>query len=246
MMVIHFNKKKLYGIGAFMMMLLGTLCLWKEEVILTNASISYDTIIIDAGHGKPDGGAVSSNGVEEESLNLAIALKLRNALESQGYQVIMTRETSENIADEEQKISLREMKASDLENRVKIANENKADFMISIHMNQFPKSNSWGWQTFYSRNSIQGKKLAQLIQKKIGKYIARENKRTALPIDGIKIVDQTNLPVIIVECGFLSNPEDLQLLQTEEYQHQLVNGIIEAIDDYYEELENGTILYSEG
>ena len=232
MRLVCMNKKGIVKMGYSFMILLSFVSCAKEDAVLTNAQMRYDTIIVDAGHGKPDGGAVASNGVEEESLNLAIALKLRDALEKQGYQVIMTRETSENIADEDRRTSLRDMKTSDLENRVKIANSNEADFMISIHMNQYPKSNSWGWQTFYSRDSEQGKKLAYLIQKAIGKHIARDNKRTALPIDGIKIVDKTNLPVIIVECGFLSNQEDLRLLQTEEYQNQLVDGIVEAIEEY--------------
>lgn len=235
MMVASFSKKKMFFYAMAVGFIIGGLFVLQEDVIMTNSFERQYRIVVDAGHGKPDGGAVSKNGIEEEYLNLSIAKKLRDGLETAGYEVIMTRETNENIADENRKTTLKEIKTSDLENRVKIANESQADFMISIHMNQFPKSNYWGWQTFFSKDSEQGKHLASHIQKAIGNYIERENKRTPLPINGIKIVDKTCLPVVIVECGFLSNNEDLRLLQTEEYQQKLVDGIVEGIEKYYEE-----------
>ena len=205
-----------------------------SKIISTNAELRTYRIVVDAGHGKPDGGAVSDSGVEEEALNLEIALKLREKLETYGYEVTMTRETSENIADEDKKNSLKEMKSSDLTNRVSIANQSSADFMISIHMNKFSQSSSWGWQTFYSKNSEEGKRLAELVQSHISRNIERPNKRNVLPIEGIKIVDKTKIPVIIVECGFLSNEEDLRLLQMDEYQEKIVSGIVEAVEEYYE------------
>ena len=147
----------------------------------------------------------------------------------------MTRTTDENIADEDKKSSIKQMKASDLENRVKIANNSNADFMISIHMNKYPQSKYWGWQTFYSKNSKQGEELAKLIQKGISDNIERDNKRTVLSIDGIKIVDKTKIPVVIVECGFLSNPDDLRFLQEDDYQDKIVQGIIEGVNEFYNE-----------
>lgn len=206
----------------------------ENNLIETSGEIKTKRIIIDAGHGLPDGGAVAANGIEESSLNLQIALKLQEELENSGYDVIMTRETENNIADSDKQNSIREIKTSDLNNRVKIANESNADFMISIHMNKYSESKYWGWQTFYSKNSKEGEKLAELIQKGISNNIKeRENKRTPLSIEGIKIVDKTSIPVVIVECGFLSNAEDLKLLQTEEYQDKMVEGIMEGIMEYY-------------
>lgn len=228
------SKKKLILCTVFFMILIMAISLVKSNYIQTSGElIKIGRIVIDAGHGLPDGGAVSENGVEECNLNLQIAMLLQERLECNGYDVIMTRSTENNIADSDKQGSIREIKVSDLNNRVKIANESNADFMISIHMNKYSESKYWGWQTFYSKNSENGKKLANLIQNSISKNIYdRQNKRTPLSIDGIKIVDKTNIPVVIVECGFLSNSEDLRLLQTEEYQDKIVTGIIEGILEY--------------
>ncbi len=238
MMVISgkkFMKKGILFISIFSIGMLGWLVQEKKKWVTANGSLSSYRIVIDAGHGKPDGGAISKNGVEEEMLNLVIAQKLKEKLEDAGYEIVMTREDHENIASIDSNQSLRNIKQSDLQNRVNIANQSNADFMISIHMNKFTNTKYWGWQTFYSKNSKEGKKLAILIQESISQRIDRPNHRTSLPIEGIKIVDKTNLPVVIVECGFLSNEEDVKLLQTEEYQNQLVEGILNGIENYYEE-----------
>lgn len=231
MIIIH-KKSIVLTIAAFMAIFL--VCMgFKEDLLETNGEIREYKIVVDAGHGNPDGGAVSSDGIEEASLNLQVALKLKEMLEENGYKVVMTRTNEENIADSDKQNSIKEIKVSDLSNRVKIANESKADFMVSIHMNKYSDSKYWGWQTFYSKNSENGKELATIIQNSISKNIDRENKRVALPIEGIKIVDKTNIPVVIVECGFLSNQDDLNLLQTDAYQTAIVKGIFEGIDKFY-------------
>lgn len=231
MIIIH-KKSIVLTIVAFMAIFL--VCMgFKENLLETNGEIREYKIVVDAGHGNPDGGAVSSDGIEEASLNLQVALKLKETLEENGYKVVMTRTNEENIADSDKQNSIKEIKVSDLSNRVKIANESKADFMVSIHMNKYSDSKYWGWQTFYSKNSENGKELATIIQNSISKNIDRENKRVALPIEGIKIVDKTNIPVVIVECGFLSNQDDLNLLQTDAYQTAIVKGIFEGIDKFY-------------
>lgn len=233
-----FNKKTfliLIGIVVFLLVLIVTCS--KEIIVQTTENTKTYKIVVDAGHGAPDGGAVSSDGIEEAGLNLEIAEKLRDALEDEGFLVIMTREDENNIADTDKQKSLREMKSSDLTNRVNIANNSGADIMISIHMNKFEGGSSWGWQTFYSKNSDKGKMLADLVQASIQKNIDdRVNKRVALSIEGIKIVDKTNIPVIIVECGFLSNVEDLKLLQTEEYQNKIAIGIVDGVKEFYSSL----------
>lgn len=137
----------------------------ENNLIETSGEIKTYKIIVDAGHGLPDGGAVAANGIEEASLNLQIATKLQEELESSGYDVIMTRETENNIADSDKQDSIKQMKSSDLTNRVKIANECKADFMISIHMNKYSESKYWGWQTFYSKNSESREKACNINSK---------------------------------------------------------------------------------
>ena len=234
--MIFISKKRILSsfFILFLALLVSKFGIFNANLIKTSGDFSSFKIIVDAGHGLPDGGAVSESGVEEANLNLEIALKLEEELLNNGYDVVMTRRNQESIADDDKKTSIKQTKTSDLNNRVKIANESNADFMISIHMNKYSDSKYWGWQTFYSKNSESGKKLATLIQNSISKNIDRENKRTPLSIEGIKIVDKTNIPVVIVECGFLSNSEDLILLQTEEYQENLVNGIFEGINKFYE------------
>ena len=191
----------------------------KVEVL---ANVKSNIIVVDAGHGAPDGGA-SANGITESDLNLVIAKKLESALIDNGFDVIMTREDADNIADADDQRSITEMKRSDLNNRVKIINESGADLGISIHLNKYDSPKYWGWQTFFNENSEEGKRLADNIQKSIGEFVNRENSRQALKISGIKIVDKTNIPVVIVECGFISNKEEAILLQNDEYQDKLVS-----------------------
>ena len=200
----------------------------------TNTILENGKIIIDAGHGDPDGGAVSKNGVKESELNLQIAQKLALKLKENNFEVIMTRKDENNIASESmQNKKIREIKSDDLNNRVKIANESGASILVSIHMNKFEDSKYRGWQTFYSKNSENGKKLAESIQSSIGECIEYENKRTALKIEGIKIIDKSLIPAVIVECGFLSNEEECKLLQEEEYQEKLAEGIKNGIIKYF-------------
>ncbi len=138
----------------------------KENIIETSGDLKKYKIVIDAGHGLPDGGAVSEDGILEANLNLEIATKLQEKLESCGYDIVMTRATENNIADGDKQNSIREIKVSDLTNRVKIANESNADFMISIHMNKYSESKYFGWQTFYSKNSETRKKACNINTKR--------------------------------------------------------------------------------
>lgn len=206
----------------------------KNEVTLPTVSlpVSNKVIVLDAGHGSPDGGAESANGVHEDDINLAITLKVQNLLEQSGATVILTRSDENGIYDLDKK-TLREKKVSDIQNRVKIGNESSADIFISIHLNKIPQSQYWGWQTFYRKEDAESKKIADSIQNSLKTTIQRENDRVALGIDNIYIVKNVNIPIGIVECGFLSNPEEEQLLQQDEYQDKLAWGIYTGIMDYF-------------
>lgn len=198
--------------------------------IRTSSSLLKNgVIVVDAGHGEPDGGAVSSDGVKESDLNLQIALKLEEALLEEGFDVIMTREDENNIAPENHQSSVREMKVADIDKRIEITNASGADMLISIHMNKFSATQYHGWQTFYQKNSEESKRLAESIQEEIKKSVQRENNRTALKIENIKLMDNAKIPAVIVECGFLSNEEEKNLLQQEAYQNKLVTGIVNGI-----------------
>lgn len=214
--------------------------LYNAEKVFSNTMLEVNKkdyrVIVDAGHGEPDGGAVTSDGVKESTLNLQIAQKLEELLIDEGMEVIMTREDENNIADADKQNKVREMKVSDINNRIKIANESDADFLISIHMNKYEGSGCKGWQTFYNKNSENGKKLAEAIQEGIKEVVQTNNKRTALKIENIKLVDKSTIPTVIVECGFISNPEEKVLLQSEEYQEKIAEGIVKGVRKYIEEI----------
>lgn len=232
------NFKKIFG-GSLLVILLLILTInivnsFYNKLILTSSRNLFPnrTIIIDAGHGEPDGGAVSKDGIKEASLNLQIALKLEETLKKRGFRVIMTRKDEKNIASPDKQKTIREMKVSDIQNRIDIVNSSYADMLISIHMNNFSASKYRGWQTFYKTNSEESKLIAESIQSEMKNSIGLENNRTALKIENIKLIDKSKIPAIIVECGFLSNDEEKNLLQNEEYQKKIVEGIANGIEHW--------------
>ena len=210
------------SIGIFQMNL-------KEESIETVAlPVSNKVIVLDAGHGNPDGGAVSTNGISEAEINLKIALKLQNLLEQSGATVILTRSDENGIYDAD-KTKLKNQKVSDIKNRVKIGNSSSADIFVSIHLNKIPQSQYSGWQTFFKSGSEQGEKLATSIQENLNKTIEKENNRVPMKLDNVYIVKNVEIPLTIVECGFLSNEEEERKLQEDDYQDKLAWGIYNGI-----------------
>ncbi len=196
--------------------------------------VSNKVIVVDAGHGKPDEGAQSSNGTTEAETNLKIALKLQTLLEQSGATVILTR-SDENAIYDLDKTTLREKKVSDIHNRVKIGNESSADIFVSIHLNKIPQSQYYGWQCFYKQNDEKSTNLAKSIQANLNDAIQKENKRVAMKLDSVYIMKHVEIPISIVECGFLSNPEEEAQLLTDEYQDKLAWGIYNGIMDYFYE-----------
>ena len=194
--------------------------------------VSGKVIIIDAGHGVPDEGAESSKGTTEAETNLAIALKLQNLLETSGCTVILTRSDENAIYDIDSK-TLRQKKISDIRNRVKIGNESSADIFVSVHLNKIPQQQYYGWQCFYKEGNEKGKKLAVSIQQNLNDALQKENNRIAHTIDNVYIIKHVEIPTTIVECGFLSNPEEEQQLLNDEYQNRLAWGIYNGIINYF-------------
>ena len=204
----------------------------KNTVPTVALPVSNRVIVIDAGHGKPDEGAQSSTGTTEAETNLKIAIKVQNLLEQSGATVILTRSDENAIYDLDKK-TLREKKISDIRNRVKIGNESAADVFVSIHLNKIPQGEYWGWQCFYKESDEKGMKLAKTIQDNLNQSIEKENKRVSMKIDNVYIIKHVEIPTAIVECGFLSNKEEEQLLLTDEYQDKLAWGIYSGIMDYF-------------
>ena len=179
-----------------------------------------------------DEGAESDNGTTEAEINLKIALKLQNLLEQSGCTVILTRSDENSIYDAEAD-TIREKKVSDIHNRVKIGNESSADIFVSIHLNKIPEQQYDGWQTFYKTASEESKELATCIQNNLNDAIQKENNRQPAELNSIYIMKYVEIPITVVECGFLSNPTEEQLLITDEYQNQLAWGIFNGIIDYF-------------
>lgn len=235
MIVINKKTIRMFVLSAFVMLLgFAFISDRKEAVPTVSLPVSGKTIVIDAGHGKPDEGAESSRGTTEAETNLKIALKLQNLLEQSGSSVILTRSDENAIYDLDAK-TLKQKKISDIHNRVKIGNESSADIFVSIHLNKIPQQQYDGWQTFYNAQSAEGQKLAVSIQNNLNDAIQKENNRVAKSIDNVYIVKHVEIPITIVECGFLSNPEEEKLLLEDEYQNRLAWGIYNGIVDYFYE-----------
>ena len=171
-------------------------------------------------------------GVSEADINLKIALKIQNLLEQAGSTVILTRSDENAIYDIDKK-TLRQKKISDIKNRVNIGNNSEADIFISIHLNKIPQEKYWGWQTFYKKQDERSKKLANSLQQGLNETIQKDNKREIMSIENIYIIKHVQIPIAIVECGFLSNEEEKDLLQQDEYQNKLAWGIYVGILDYF-------------
>jgi len=204
----------------------------EETVETVSLPVTGKVIVLDAGHGKPDEGAESSAGTTEAETNLKITMKVQNLLEQAGATVILTR-SDENAIYDLDKNTLREKKISDIHNRVKIGNESSADIFVSIHLNKIPQNQYWGWQTFYKSGNEESTKLAKCIQTSLSEAIEKENKRVAMKLDNVYIIKHMEIPISIVECGFLSNSEEEKLLLQDEYQDRLAWGIYTGIMDYF-------------
>lgn len=198
----------------------------------TSTPVSGKTVVLDAGHGVPDEGAQSSNGTTEAETNLKITLKIQNLLEQSGCTVILTR-SDENAIYDLDATTLKQKKISDIHNRVKIGNENSADIFVSIHLNKIPQSQYSGWQCFYKDGNENSNKLAKTIQDNLNKSMQKENKRVPMKLDNVYIIKHVEIPISIVECGFLSNPEEEKELLEDSYQNKLAWGIYNGIINYF-------------
>ena len=186
------------------------------------------TIVLDAGHGGWDPGKTGTEGKNEKDLNLAVAEKLAEYLEIGGAEVILTRTSDE---------ALGEGKRTDMAERKRIANESDADILVSIHQNAFPSAKVKGAQVFYHNSSGNGKLLAESVQESLRSRVDGSNHRQAKENDSYYILRTTEIPAVIVECGFLSNHEEEKLLNDEGYQEKLAWAIYCGILDYFKNLD---------
>ncbi len=202
----------------------------KSAVYVTGKQVKaqQDCIIIDVGHGGFDSGKVGVNGELEKDINLQVALKLKDLLKADGISVIMTRENDEGLYDE----NANNKKVQDLQKRCDLINKEKPLLTISIHQNSYTSPEIKGAQVFYYANSTESQKLAQIIQETLIRQVDPENHREAKANDSYYLLKKTESPIVIVECGFLSNPQEAQKLTDETYQQQLVTAIRNGVFQY--------------
>lgn len=208
-----------------------------HEAIMTSAgnlptTQDKQTIILDAGHGGIDGGCVSVNGISEKGINLSIVESERDLLRVMGYDVVCTREEDKAIYDRGIE-GLSNQKKSDMQNRLKIFSKYPEGISLSIHQNQFTDSKYSGAQMFYSEKNSDGERLASSMQKQFVSMLQPQNTRETKPVgDELYLLNNTENAAIMIECGFLSNPEEAALLESESYQKQVAFTIMTGIFEY--------------
>jgi len=185
-------------------------------------------VVIDAGHGGSDPGKVGINNALEKDINLQIAQKIKVYLEASGINVIMTRETGEGLYD----TNASNKKVQDMKRRIAMIEEASPLVTVSIHQNSYPEEYVHGAQVFYYDTSMEGKELAELLQTQLVRQVDPDNTRQIKANDSYYLLKKTKTPIVIVECGFLSNQEEASKLCEEEYQDRLAWAIHMGIIQY--------------
>lgn len=219
-------KRKIELCMTLLLLLCMILASRKLSQLVTSEGVAEgeQIVIIDAGHGGSDPGKVGVNDVLEKDVNLQIANRLKEYLEKQGIQVVMTREDD----------TTEESKLADMKKRVELINEVKPAIVISIHQNSYSDSSIKGAQVFYFTHSDVSKTAAEIMQEEL-KQIDSNNTRESKANDTFYMLKKTEVPTIIVECGFLSNAEEAEKLVTESYQEQVAQAICSGVMKWLEQ-----------
>ena len=229
-------KKLMPQIFLMIVLCISSLVFNAKDAVFAKANIKQYkyTVIVDAGHGGFDGGAVAIDGTSEKNINLKIAEKLKSMLELNGVNVIMTRESDTAINDYGTKIHTK--KKSDMQNRLEFMEENPDAVFVSIHLNKFTTSAASGAQVFYSDNFEDSGVLAESIKHSIVTLLEPENNRSIKKgTSSTYLLYNAKIPAVLVECGFLSNKRDLENLKSDEFQAKMAFAISEGILNYYKE-----------
>lgn len=190
-------------------------------------------VAIDPGHGGNDPGKIVGD-IYEKDINLDIAMKLKDELEKSGIKVVITRESDSGLYSETDT----NKKIADMKNRCKYIDESGANILISIHQNSYSSKNVKGAQVFFYENSKEGEKLAKIIQSEITSRVDNENTRQHKSNDSYYILLNVEMPAVIVECGFLTNPSECKKLLDEEYQESIAKAIKEGVIIYMNNTNN--------
>lgn len=214
--------RKLFPLYCLVLGIILVTTMWGNDAIALSAQEyklpDRTVIVIDAGHGGMDGGAVSCTGVFESKINLEIALRLNDLMHFLGFETVMIRNTDKSIHTSGNSIA--QKKVSDLKERVRIVNSTPCALLISIHQNMFTQSKYSGAQIFYAATD-HSKELAEEMQKSFCRTINAGSSRRAKQSSGVYLMEHIHCTGVLVECGFLSNAAEEELLRTEDYQKKI-------------------------
>lgn len=196
-----------------------------EYVSSGKVKLSKKTVVIDPGHGGADPGKIGVNDAKEKEINLEIAKKVKKMLEDKGVKVIMTREEDQMLSTDGEGSH----KVQDMKERVRMINEAMPDMAVSIHQNSYSAGEVRGAQVFYYTHSTDGEKMAEIMQKAL-LSLDKDNRRQAKADSTYYLLRRTEVPTIIVECGFLSNYEEAEKLVTRKYQKEVAEAIVKGIE----------------
>lgn len=205
--------------------------LWQGSTVVLSHINTQHIVVIDAGHGGYDPGAITAQGLYEKEINLQMAKRVGELLKPSGIQVILTREEDIDYVPEGTQ-GRQTRKQADLNYRINLAKQSNAETFISLHLNATQTGRSSGAETFYQNQSEEGKKLAENIQEELIK-VPGMNRRIAKPGD-FYIIKNTPMPAVIVELGYISNPKERVKLQQAWYQDQLARSVAKGIAKYFD------------
>lgn len=227
----RFTKVAIWIVGCLLLAFLIQYPIQKTDTAWESWSLplSGETIVLDPGHGGPDGGAVGSDDTEEKDISLEVSKILQDYLQQSGALVYLTRETDTDLAAEDTK-GLSNRKTEDIRNRLKFIDDKGADFFVTIHLNALSQSEWHGAQTFYHPETDGSQHLAKMIQSQIIDNL-ENTKRTPLA-NNMYLLKHAEVPGSLVEIGFLSNGKELELLKQKDYQHQMAESIYQGILRY--------------
>ena len=196
---------------------------------LAQNNVNESVVVIDAGHGGVDGGAVSCTGIYESHINLEIARKLDDLLHLLGVHTVMIRNTDRSVYTEGNSIAAK--KVSDIKERLHIVNSTANAIYLSIHQNNFHDSRYSGAQVFFNQLSS-SKELAALLQQSFRENLDQSNKRQIKRASGVYLMEHINCTGVLIECGFLSNPQEEAKLRNNDYQNQICCIIAASVSQY--------------
>ncbi len=230
--IVIVNSNLLY-LGIILLSLMFGWWLYQEPATWTNlplaSTVSGKKIVIDAGHGGIDPGTRSKSGLLEKELNLDIALKLKRHFAMVGVYCVMIREADRDFSDSNEDFSTK--KRRDLSYRTRAANQSGADIYLSIHANSFSDNIYRGAQTFYEKSDPRSKYLAEVIQYHLVGQLGPNRRRAK--VGDYRVLNDTDMPGVMIEVGFLSNPEEAELLADDGYRERIAKAIFHGVADYF-------------